>query len=178
MGRLVNGASLLVLLCFHVFAVNVSARNGESFNKDEEEKTLIGGGKGGGFGGGFGGGSGGGFGAGGGFGGGGGAGGGGGGFGGGHGGGLESVVAFVRVVELAVVLEVEVDTVEELVGCWSRWWVWKRRRDRKGWRSWRWIWWWYWKGGGVGGGIGKGGGVGGGIGKGGGFGGGSGKGNI
>ncbi|CDY18121.1 BnaA01g23820D [Brassica napus] len=47
MGRLVNGATLLALLCFHVFAVNVTARNGVSSSKDEEEKTLIGGGKGG-----------------------------------------------------------------------------------------------------------------------------------
>lgn len=54
MGRLVNGAGLLVLLCFHVFVVsNVAAREGGmSFGKDEEEKTFIGGGKG--FGGGFG----------------------------------------------------------------------------------------------------------------------------
>ena len=48
MGRLVNGAGLLVLLCFHVFVVcNVAARDGVmSFGKDEEEKTFIGGGKG------------------------------------------------------------------------------------------------------------------------------------
>ncbi|KFK36628.1 hypothetical protein AALP_AA4G148800 [Arabis alpina] len=49
MGRLVNGASLLALLCFHVFVVNhVSARDGVSFGKDEEEKTFIRGGFGGG----------------------------------------------------------------------------------------------------------------------------------
>jgi len=58
MGSLVvNGAALLALLWFNVFVVNyVAAREGVTFGKDEEEKTIIGGGKGfgGGFGGGFG----------------------------------------------------------------------------------------------------------------------------
>ena len=76
MGRLVSGATLLALLCFHVFVVNVVARDVSS-GRDEDEKTLVGGGKGGGFGGGFGGGAGGGVG-----------GGAGGGFGGGAGGGF------------------------------------------------------------------------------------------